>query len=50
MLSNPIYYPYPAPKPIEHGGAFRAFGIGRIFYYYFLQALIFKGILYNMQE
>lgn len=47
MLSNPIYYPYPAPKHLENG-TFRIFGIDRIFYCYFLQALIFKEILYRM--
>ena len=47
MLSNPIYYPYPAPKHIKNWD-FRTFDIDRIFYCYFLQALISKDILYQM--
>lgn len=42
MLSNPIYYPYPAPKHIENGDFPYIWHRSN-----FLQALIFKGILYQ---
>ena len=49
MTCFPILFTTPTrPRNTLKMGAFRTFGIDRIFYCYFLQALIFKDILYQM--
>ena len=51
MICFPILFTTPTrPRNTLKMGTFRAFGIDQIAYYYFLQALIFKNILYQMQE